>query len=1070
MNRLPIGTLWVLLVLSVIHLADSPICRAADAPMPSEVSENAVSGITISGTNAFGTQPRAELTHLYDQSTWPLEFRSTSPDWPLVAENDRHALTVTVRSFSEHAGQDLLLIFEQIRVDDGQVVGHEQTELRLNSKGDSEPIPLVSSAPDTAGVYEIRCRLTEKPDRLWTRFTRASQEYASVKTPFLVHRPASESPVTASSQRKLVWREPQLVHRVEPSDWQSPSWIPDGATRLVPNVKRVGESLTPWRDNPSPTSHVISPGESYVGLMKDLQPHQTYQLSIMTGSTIPDHQPSLIRVDFSSSPTFESISQTITLNGESQLDVSVEGFLSVRSFNLLHHPAAGNEFVRVTNEATRRSLSIESMQFAQLDSNSLGEQFATTGRGVTLWIESANWMEKLTADYTDTTNAREYSDATVLMYRLWKASTRLSDHSRWCGYDQINLASDLGDITPRSTSGGTSQQINASLAETPTTNSSSGTPVANDSQSGDSGNSDLAGVRLAVALSATAMTRWTAGDHLKIVHRLPGKSIPSGEAIVGFGSKDESVAISGESSSNPSLQIADALLAQNSRITIYSTELPLSFEGLFRESIHQFTQTPAPVTGVATTKNTGSDYVDVLVSADVNRESTDNAPVTIVTVINSAPWSSQVDLRFSSANIRQCRLIESGFHHRSIAASVSSKSARSKPVLSNGINSEGRVLKLPPTSIANVEIHGNEAAVRLVSWNVSMVDEERTMARLKDYLSEVVGKIGTLALPEDYDELRNGSFEVAGQVGIVGWMHTQFPETAVTLDSAEAIEGTHSIRMTTDAKSADRTWLVSEPIPVPASGRLAVSISTRAGAKSSDSKTSQISLASTRLGEGAAATTAAAAISSPGASNVHHVRVSLEGNRLGKPLRLASEFDVPANGQWQPRRIVLETDQVRPNEIDSLRLTIDSLSVGKLWIDDVHLHDRFPTQTERVALQGKAFLAIQGIQRGSLKPAAILLNNVWSQFILAQSNQRRLVPESDSSRNTMSLPSVRIPVEKTPDGKTPAADTIAPGDVSGSTTGKAVSSQTVPRSPPERRGRESVADRIREWLPKPIRF
>jgi len=181
----------------------------------------------------------------------------------------------------------------------------------------------------------------------------------------------------------------------------------------------------------------------------------------------------------------------------------------------------------------------------------------------------------------------------------------------------------------------------------------------------------------------------------------------------------------------------------------------------------------------------------------------------------------------------------------------------------------------------------------------------------------------------------------------------------------------------------------------------------------------------------------------------HRVRVSLEGNHLGKPLRFAEEFEVPSNGQWQPRRIVLEADQIPSDQMDTLRLTIDSLSTGRLWVDDIHLHDDFATQAERSALGGKVFLAIQGLQQNRPGAAADLLNNPWSLYLLSQTDAWR---ENVPPQHAVSNPA---PADAPPAGARQARmeqSSRSGADANGSQRG------------------ESVADRIREWLPRPLRF
>ncbi|WP_345685184.1 hypothetical protein [Novipirellula caenicola] len=276
----------------------------------------------------------------------------------------------------------------------------------------------------------------------------------------------------------------------------------------------------------------------------------------------------------------------------------------------------------------------------------------------------------------------------------------------------------------------------------------------------------------------------------------------------------------------------------------------------------------------------------------------------------------------------------------------------------------------------------------LSTWVSRVHGDNQTIDKIKSDVTIVVERLGMLADSEPYAVLSNPGFEVVGGIGITGWMHAQYPEGAVQIDENEAIEGQRSLCLTTANAMATKTWLVSETITPPKTGRLAVSLACRS---------------------------AASEVTTP-----HRVRVSVEGTQSGASFRHSEEVDVPRNGTWQPRKVLVEADKIDPMTMDSLRITIDSLSPGKLWIDDVHLHDFFPMNKERAELQSQAFLAVQGLQRGNLAPSARLLKNRWAQFLL---NDTRVRP--------------------TPVIKEDAEEVAAP-------TG--------------------VAERIKGWLPKPIRF
>jgi hypothetical protein len=250
-----------------------------------------------------------------------------------------------------------------------------------------------------------------------------------------------------------------------------------------------------------------------------------------------------------------------------------------------------------------------------------------------------------------------------------------------------------------------------------------------------------------------------------------------------------------------------------------------------------------------------------------------------------------------------------------------------------------------------------------------------------------VERIGILSDFETYDALSNGGFERLGGVGLVGWLHAQFPAGCVRIDEKESVEGNHSVLLTTDGMYAARTWLVSDTIKPPRSGRLAVSLAYRGELKEGDA--------------------------------THLLRVSIEATRDGVPIRYANEIKVPCNGQWGSRQVVLESDGIDPNNVESLRLTIDSLSRGRVWIDDVRLHDQFPTVKERAELESQTFVAVRGLQTGNLTPSGRLLQNHWARHLLAKG------PRQDK-----------------PEPKTADQQEESPG----------------------------VAERIRSWLPRPLRF
>jgi hypothetical protein len=346
-------------------------------------------------------------------------------------------------------------------------------------------------------------------------------------------------------------------------------------------------------------------------------------------------------------------------------------------------------------------------------------------------------------------------------------------------------------------------------------------------------------------------------------------------------------------------------------------------------------------------------------------------------MVSVVPWDCDVDLELTKPIEWEVMGRNDGESTDRIVQS--SRGARSRVLVP-----AGEVVLLRASEPSNDAIR---------SWTTRVSGGTETIESIKQKVTLIIERIGILSDFARYDELNNGGFEEAGDVGLVGWLHAQHPPGCVRVDQEESVEGSRSVLLTTATPTVTRTWLVSETFDPPPSGRLAVSLAYRAEAGTEDA--------------------------------THLLRVSIEATRQGDPIRFARDVQAPCNGQWSDREVILEIDDVDPSSIESLRLTIDSLSGGRVWIDDVRLHDRFPTSGERADLESQAFLALQGLQRGNLLPSGRLLQNHWARHLLT--------------------------LEPTEKSKKVIEEVSEPGR------------ESLIAEP-------GVAERIRSWLPVPLRF
>ena len=349
-----------------------------------------------------------------------------------------------------------------------------------------------------------------------------------------------------------------------------------------------------------------------------------------------------------------------------------------------------------------------------------------------------------------------------------------------------------------------------------------------------------------------------------------------------------------------------------------------------------------------------------------------------IRLVNFSVWESRVQLAFSS-------LPNS---HQWIEADQVDQ-----PLIAVETKQDRMSLTMQPGQLLVLKILGTDT--RVIAWDSQPAGGAIAVGRIKQQVTTVVERLGMLSKTATVDVLDNPSFEEFGAVGMVGWLHSQHPVDSVSVDPRIAAHGKRSVRMRNSADVANPAWLVSKPIPIPATGRIAVSMALRGDDASGD--------------------------------RPHRIRVAVEGIVTGEPFRHAAEVLAPATGKWVERKIVLEADQLARINGSELRLAIDSLSSGSVWVDDIRIHDTFPLKKERDVLQSLSFLAVQGLQRGDLTPASRLLSKYWSRYLISLD-----LPATESAASSLR-----------------AADNV---------------DETNAESD------ASVATKIKDWIPESLRF
>ena len=956
-------------------------------------------GVAVTNTPATADRKRS-----FDQATAPFRFVAHCNDWQLVPASSSCGLRVRIDTLPDHANQEVVLVYELLRVEDDQVIDRRTFDLTLSDSGQSDFVELAAQSPAAPGIYEIRCRLNAKPDRIWSRFQWTKDPIANTRVPLIVIKQTSTEGSASSADnanhqdqtpvlKRIRWTTLANVGRISPEDWTAPAWIPGAANRIVPNVRRVGEtlSLNPWRDRRDHQPTRLAQSQSYIGALTDLVPHRPFQISIELGINAEGTRQHALQVEFSDSHRFDVISRSVELSVQQSPDVNHADSTS-QWVKLLFFPKAESEFVRITNRSTEKPVVIHSVRLDKKGKALPTDDRIAVSRPVNLQVTSADCFAWLAADYDDIAERRGYARSTANLLRRFKLIQRIEDHADWLGYDRLQRVG-------KSTANEWFTTATADLAEWER------------------------------VLLADATRSWLANQPIVDDQRQPAK--PPQHTTEGLASIRWPSRLIYQYPFR--YQVLQTLIDLNSpSLQVTSSKLPQWVMRRDHAVLNEYRATPRQSIPIACTINPAHQSTQLFGHTSSKRTDGQTALRMQLTVINMAPWSSVSTLQLKSQSSNAWSWMDDVSEEVEIVGTS---------------DSDRLNVTVPPHSMANLWIDAEIPEIK--SWRPAMAVPTQTLQHVKQQVSQVVARIGSLALPPDSQILSNGGFEVSGQVGIVGWMHTQYPSSAVVLDDTDAVEGKHSIRMTSNETTVDQPWLVSEPIMVPDSGRLAISMATRAiSLPDSHLDSASVQPASGTLPLDARRRRQGSILQTSKQSKVadhHRIRVSLEGNRQGTPIRLATDLSVPRNGKWTPRRLVFENDQLKRGDFDSLRLTIDSLSHGRIWIDDVQLHDHFATSAERSKLQGMGFLAVQGLQRRNLKPAAKLLSNNWSLHLVCSPAHS----SSDAKGN--------------PDGIDGVSSDSAADDSPNQPTDKTDLNNEVGQG-------ESVARRLRDWLPKPIRF
>lgn len=256
-----------------------------------------------------------------------------------------------------------------------------------------------------------------------------------------------------------------------------------------------------------------------------------------------------------------------------------------------------------------------------------------------------------------------------------------------------------------------------------------------------------------------------------------------------------------------------------------------------------------------------------------------------------------------------------------------------------------------PASDATSDFAKESIAPKAISWSAFDPMIKQALGRALDILER---SVNALHLPVRMENrIRNSGFETM-KTGVIrgrldGWTSALDSNTAISLDSQFAAEGTSSLRIDSNRDSAS-AWLQSDAFILPKSDRLMIGLKF-------------------------------AAIKLPNQAKLTLSRWSTRSERfeLVATRDLSDLRSGPTNSKsWNDLQLDLSQEFSGLSYLDgqqTFRLQIETKGIAQFWIDDIFSSQEFLTADERRDIRSELFLAKASMQNGDIQPASNILTS-----------------------------------------------------------------------------------------------
>jgi hypothetical protein len=312
---------------------------------------------------------------------------------------------------------------------------------------------------------------------------------------------------------------------------------------------------------------------------------------------------------------------------------------------------------------------------------------------------------------------------------------------------------------------------------------------------------------------------------------------------------------------------------------------------------------------------------------------------TYIYAINDSPWTVSATLDIAGAENASFRAFG-----RQAETSVLT------PALARGVQKTRRwAFSLAPWDMTAAVLE--TAAADVVDWRAEVSRE--TLAELRAKIDDLRSRANQLRDPRPLSVLTNPDFEAPVTDGLLpGWEYSRGADISVRVDATQSRGGRNSLHIRSDGPV---TWVRSNPFQTPKTGRLSVWIWLKIENENAQPPL-QLAIEGRLDGE----------------AYYRPARVG-ESDGLGGPMPPSLSRD------WAP--YLVRIDHLPTSGLTDLRVAVDLMGKGEVWVDDVQVFDLWFDKTERSELLKTIALASLKLGKGDVTYCERVLAGFWPQFL-----------------------------------------------------------------------------------------